>query len=407
MTHLANAQSHTEEDLSMKKIIVLGSTGSIGRQTLDVVRNQPGKFKVIGLACNANMTLLKEQIREFRPKFVSIGRESELKLSSQKIFHGEEGLSELICEADYDLAVLAIVGAAGLMPAMNLIHAGKSIALATKEVMVLAGKLINEEIKKKNSQLQKEGKPPVKLFPIDSEHSAIWQSLASGEHSEIEKIFLTCSGGPFRNKTAEELQKLTAEDALKHPTWNMGKRITIDSATLMNKGLEVIEAKHLFDVQTSQIEVIIHPQSILHSAVMFQDGSTIGQFSPPDMRIAIQYALSYPKRLRNSFPRLSFPQIQSLTFDKPDMEKFPCLEYGFKAAREGGTLPTVVNAADEVAVKLFLDRKIKFTDITKIIKKTMDGHKNIKNPSLEDILKADTQAQIGARMISDNLATND
>jgi 1-deoxy-D-xylulose-5-phosphate reductoisomerase len=389
----------------MKKIIVLGSTGSIGKQTLDVVRNQPGKFEVVGLACNANMDLLKEQIREFRPGFVSIGREAKLKSGNIKIYCGEEGLLKLIREADYDLAVLAIVGAAGLRPAIEIIHAGKSIALATKEVMVLAGKLINSEINKKNRELSKKDKPLIRLFPIDSEHSAIWQSLASGEHSEIEKIFLTCSGGPFLNKTKEELQALTPEDALRHPTWNMGKRITIDSATLMNKGLEVIEAKHLFDVQTSQIEVIIHPQSILHSAVMFQDGSTIGQFSPPDMRIAIQYALSYPKRLRNSFPRLSFPQIQSLTFDKPDMEKFPCLEYGFKAAREGGTLPTVINAADEIAVKLFLDRKIKFTDIAKIIKKTMDGHKNIKNPSLEDILKADTQARTGARMISEKLTT--
>jgi 1-deoxy-D-xylulose-5-phosphate reductoisomerase len=389
----------------MKKIIVLGSTGSIGRQTLDVVRNLPGKFKVVGLACNANMTLLKEQIREFNPGFISIGAEAKLKSGNRKVYCGEDGLLKLIGEADYDLAVLAIVGAAGLKPAIEIIHAGKSIALATKEVMVLAGKLINEEIKKKNAELQKKDKPLVKLFPIDSEHSAIWQSLRSGQSKEIEKIFLTCSGGPFRSKTPEELETLTAEDALRHPTWNMGKRITIDCSTLMNKGLEVIEAKWLFDIQASQIEVIIHPQSILHSAVMFQDGSTIGQLSLPDMRVAIQYALSYPERLKNSFPRMSFTQIQTLTFDKPDMEKFPCLKYGFKAADEGGTLPTVVNAADEIAVKLFLENKIKFTDIAKIIKKTMDGHKNIRNPSLEDILNADTQAREVARMISEKLTT--
>jgi 1-deoxy-D-xylulose-5-phosphate reductoisomerase len=387
----------------MKKILILGSTGSIGRQTLDVIRNHPGKFKVIGLACNANMTLLEEQIREFKPKFIAIGQESKLQFDSRKVFYGEKGLLELIREADYDLAVLAIVGAAGLRPAIEIIRAGKSMALATKEVMVLAGKLINEEIKKKNSKLQKQNKPLIKLFPIDSEHSAIWQSLHSGQPKEIEKIFLTCSGGPFRNKTIEELQNITAEDALRHPTWNMGKRITIDSSTLMNKGLEVIEAKWLFGIQASQIEVVIHPQSILHSAVMFQDGSVIGQLSLPDMRIPIQYALSYPQRFKNHFPRMSFTQISTLTFDKPDMKKFPCLQYGFKAANEGGTLATAINAADEVAVKLFLEKKIKFPDIAGIIKKTMDRHKNINNPTLEQILKADAKARETARIISSNL----
>lgn len=390
----------------MKKILILGSTGSIGKQTLDVIRNQPGKFKVVGLACNENMKLLREQIEEFNPKFVAIGQEARLQFGKGKVFHGEKGLLELIRKADYDLVVLAIVGAAGLRPAIEAIRVGKSIALATKEVMVLAGKLINEEIKKKNLELHKKRKPLIRLFPIDSEHSAIWQSLMSGQHKEIEKIFLTCSGGPFRNKTINELQKISAEDALHHPTWNMGKRITIDSSTLMNKGLEVIEAKWLFDIQTSQIEVIIHPQSILHSAVMFQDGSVIGQFSLPDMRIAIQYALSYPQRHKNSFPRLSLPQVASMTFDKPDLKKFPCLQYGFKAADVGGTLPTVINAADEVAVELFLDKKIKFPDIAKIIEKTMDKHKNIKSPTLEEILRADTQAREIARKISDKLTLN-
>lgn len=394
----------------MKKILVLGSTGSIGKQTLDVIRNNPDKFKVAGLACNANITLLEEQIQEFKPKFIGInyinGQKPKLQSGSRKVFYGENGLLELIREVDCDLVVLAIVGAAGLRPAIEIIRAGKSIALATKEVMVLAGKLIKEEIKKKNAELQKNGKPLIKLFPIDSEHSAIWQSLHSGQHTEIEKIFLTCSGGPFRNKTIKELQEITAEDALRHPTWNMGRRITIDSATLMNKGLEVIEAKWLFDIQISQIEVIIHPQSILHSAVMFQDGSVIGQFSLPDMRIPIQYALSYPQRFKNPFPRLSLSQIKSLTFAKPDIKKFPCLQYGFKAAAEGGTLPTVVNAADEVAVKLFLNKKIKFLDIASIIKKTMDEHKNINNPTLKEILKADALARDAARKISSNLMTS-
>lgn len=390
----------------MKKILVLGSTGSIGRQTLDVVRNLPGKFKVVGLSCNANITLLKEQIREFNPKFVGINsEESKLRLGDKKIFYGEEGLLELIRKSDCELVVLAIVGAAGLRPAIEAIRAGKNIALATKEVMVLAGKLINEEIKKKNIGLQKKGKPLIKLFPIDSEHSAIWQSLHCGQHDEIEKIILTCSGGPFRGKSAKELGSITAEDALRHPTWNMGKRITIDSATLMNKALEVIEAKWLFNIEVSQIEVVIHPQSILHSAVMFRDGSVIGQFSLPDMRLPIQYALSYPRRPKNSFPRLSLSQIKSLTFDTPDVKNFPCLQYGFEAAQSGGILPTVINAADEVAVKLFLENKIKFLDIQDIIKRTMGKCKNIKNPTLEDILKTDIQARETARMISNKITT--
>ena len=388
----------------MKKLLILGSTGSIGKQTLDVIRNSPGKFKVVGLACNANVKLLEEQIREFKPKFVCVNnQELRLRSGSIKVLYGENGLLELIRKADYNLAVLAIVGAAGLKPAIEIIHAGRSIALATKEVMVLAGKLINEEIKKKNKELQKKGKPLIRLFPIDSEHSAIWQSLRSGQHNEIEKIFLTCSGGPFRNKKIEELQELTAEDALRHPTWNMGKRITIDSATLMNKGFEVIEAKWLFDLETSQIEVIIHPQSILHSAVMFRDGSVIGQLSLPDMRLPIQYALSYPERFENSFPRLSFAQIKTLTFDRPDMNKFPCLKYGLEAAETGGTLATVINAADEIAVRLFLDNKIKFPDISNIIEQTMRKHKNVQEPTLEEILKVDTWAREAAMTISSNL----
>jgi 1-deoxy-D-xylulose-5-phosphate reductoisomerase len=387
----------------MKKILILGSTGSIGRQTMDVIKNHPDKFKVTGLACGTNINLLKEQIKKFKPKFVCTNQDFGLKLKNVEVFHGNEGILELIHKADYDLAVLAIVGAAGLRPAMELVNVGKSIALATKEVMVLAGNLFKKEIKKRNKILKKQNKPLIELFPIDSEHSAIWQSLASGKNKEIEKIILTCSGGPFKDKTKEELKNLIAEDALKHPTWNMGKRITIDSATLMNKGLEVIEAKWLFDVQASQIEVIIHPQSILHSAVMFQDSSVIGQFSVPDMRVAIQHALSYPERIKNSIPRMSFSQIKTLTFSEPDIEKFPCLQYGFKAAEIGGTLPTVINAADEIAVKLFLNNKIKFVDIANIIKKTMDKHKIIQNPTLEEILKTDSWARKTAETISEKL----
>lgn len=393
----------------MKKVLILGSTGSIGRQTLDIIRNQNKRFKVAGLSCNSNIKLFEEQIREFKPGLIHINSDIDRKLKSQlgykKIYSGEDGLLELIREVDCDIVVLAIVGAAGLKPAIEAIRSGKNIALATKEVMVLAGNLIKQEIKKINTILRKKGKPIVKLFPIDSEHSAIWQSLRSGQRKELEKIILTCSGGPFRSKSVEELNKITVTDALNHPTWNMGRRITIDSATLMNKSLEVIEAKYLFDLNASQIEVVVHPESILHSAVMFRDGSMIGQLSLPDMRIPIQYALSYPARFKTSFERLSLTRLKTLTFYSPDIKKFPCLQYGFEAAEKGGTLPAVINAADEIVVESFLKEKIRFNDIQEIIKKTMDTHKNIINPSLDDIIRTDTQTRVTARMISDKFST--
>lgn len=380
----------------MKKILILGSTGSIGTQTLEVVRQNKNYFQVVGLVCGANISLLKKQISEFQPKFAAV---YDYKLKAQpacagrlknyqnkiKIFYGETGILELIKEASCDIVVLAIVGIAGLKPALTAIKAGRNLALATKEVIILAGELIKEELAKKN--------PRPNIFPIDSEHSAIWQSLKAGNKKEIEKIILTCSGGPFRGKKKEELEKVTVEQALGHPTWKMGKRITIDSATLMNKGLEVIEAKWLFDVSISQIEVVVHPQSILHSAVLFCDGSIIGQFSKPDMKIPIQYALSYPKRLKNNFDRLLLQDIKSLTFEKPDFKTFPCLKYGYKAAEVGGTMPVVLNAADEAAVDLFLKNKIKFLDISKIIGKIMSQHKTIKKPTLEEIFKTDKQVR--------------
>lgn len=366
--------------------MILGSTGSIGTQTLEIVRQNKNYFQVVGLACGSNINLLKKQISEFQPKFAAV---YDYKLKAQlknyqnkiKIFYGEQGILELIKTAPCDIVVLAIVGIAGLKPALTAVKAGRNLALATKEVIVLAGELIKKELAKTI--------PRPKIFPIDSEHSAIWQSLKAGSKNEIEKIILTCSGGPFRGKKKEELEKVTVEQALGHPTWKMGKRITIDSATLMNKGLEVIEAKWLFDVSINKIEVVVHPQSILHSAVLFCDGSTIGQFGKPDMKVPIQYALSYPKRLKNNFDRLSLPLIKSLTFEKPDLETFPCLKYGFQAAEAGGTMPVVLNAADEAAVDLFLKNKIKFLDIAKIIGKIMSQHKIIKKPTLEEIFKTD------------------
>jgi len=386
----------------MKRILLLGSTGSIGQQTLEVVRQQK-KFKVVGLACRNNIALLQKQINEFSPSFVCLsGEKQKAGFSSKKsldYFYGEEGMIEMIREIDCDMVVVAISGAAGLKPAIETIRTGKNIALATKEVMVLAGELIQNEIKRKNKELIKKAKKPIQLLPIDSEHSAIWQCLRAGHQDEIEKIILTCSGGPFRNKKQSELATMTVDDALAHPTWKMGKRITIDSATLMNKGLEVIEACWLFNVPVSKIEVVIHPQSILHSAVVYKDGSVIGQFSLPDMRIPIQYALSFPQRLTNNFPRLSLSQIGNLTFEAPDIAKFPCLRLAYEALEKGGSMPAVLNAADEAAVDLFINKKITFTDIPAIIEKTMNKHKLVKKPTIAAIMAMDSWARQSARRI--------
>lgn len=364
----------------MKKIIVLGSTGSIGTQTLDVVRANRGEFEVVGLVANRNVELLEKQIKEFNPQQnVLVERD------------GEEKVIDLVKEVECDIVVVAITGAAGLKPTIAAIEADKNVALATKEAMVLAGELINNLLKEH---------PDVQLFPIDSEHSAIWQSLRAGRRNEVEKIILTCSGGAFRGKSIKDLQAVTPGQALGHPTYKMGKKITIDSATLMNKGLEVIEARWLFDIPAEKIEVVIHPQSILHSAVQFCDGSIIGQLGLPDMRVPIQYALSYPDRLPNKFPRLSFLDIKELTFGKPDTDTFVCLGYAYDAIKDGGTMPTVLNAANEVAVDLFLNNAIKFLDIPKIIEKTMQKHRVVQNPSLDQIIKADRWARNQAKNLT-------
>ena len=365
----------------MKKILILGSTGSIGKQTLEVIRQNNKDFKVVGLVCRSDINLLKEQIKEFQPSYVGT-YDNKINLSNKKIkcFFGEEEILKLIKLVDCDIVVVAISGAAGLRPAFAAIESNKNVALATKEVMVLAGELIKKELKKR---------PKVKLFPIDSEHSAIWQSLRAGNIDEVEKIILTCSGGPFLGKNSKYLETINSKQALNHPNWKMGSKITIDSATLMNKGLELIEAKWLFNIPVERIEIIVHPQSILHSAVQFVDGSIIGQFGLPDMKVPIQYALSYPKRLKNNLPRISLTELKNLTFEKPDLKTFICLKLAYDAIKVGGTMPTVLNAADEVAVDLFLKEKIKFLDIPKIISQAMSNHKSIKNPGLSEILSVD------------------
>lgn len=383
--------------MNKKRIDIFGCTGSIGTQTLEIIENNQGLFEIEALVCRGNIELLEKQIAQFNPKFVGVAEEKYKNLikekDSIKYFYGESGILELIKQSRSEIVVMGISGAAGLMPTLTAIQAGKDIALATKEVMVTAGEIINREVKKYK----------VKLLPVDSEHSAIWQSLRSGEKHELEKIILTCSGGPFRNKTKEELEKVTVADALNHPNWNMGKRITIDSSTLFNKALEVIEAKWLFEVEPEQIEVVVHPQSILHSAVQFRDGSVIGQMGLPDMKLPIQIALAYPERIQNNFPRLSFFEKNNLTFEKPDTDRFPCLQYGYDAIRIGGTMPTVLNATDEVAVANFLDQKIKYLDIPKIIKMMMDNHKVIADPTIEQIVEVDKEARIKTQEIIDNL----
>ena len=363
----------------MKRIAILGSTGSIGRQTLDVVRAHPNRFKVVGLTAGANIELLKKQIEEFQPKLVAVGSATEgLHCDGCEIL----SLEEIASHPEVDLMVMAISGKAGLSPSLTAIRARKNIALSTKEVLVMAGEIVTAEAKQHG----------VPILPIDSEPSAIWQCLR-GEGKSIGRLILTASGGPFRKLTGEELARVTPEQALNHPTWNMGKRITIDSATMMNKGFEVIEARWLFDVPMENIDVVIHPQSIIHSLVEFVDGSVKAELSLPDMRLPIQYALFYPERPRSELPRLDIAKMGPLTFEPPDMEKFPCLRLALEAGRKGGTYPAVLAAADEVAVELFLQKRIRFTDIAKVVEQALEQHKNISNPTLEEIMAADARAR--------------
>ena len=369
----------------MKVLSVLGSTGSIGTQTLDIIRENKEEFRIDALAANSNIDLLEAQVREFRPKIAAIGdmsKYNELKSRVGGITYvaaGLEGVVEAATLQSCGTVVSAIVGIAGLIPTYNAIKTGKNIALANKETLVTAGRIITREVKKNN----------VNMLPVDSEHSAIFQCLANSKHSEVSKIILTASGGPFRNRTLKELESVTVQDALKHPNWSMGRKITIDSATLMNKGLEVIEARWLFDIMPESIEVCVHPQSIIHSAVEFVDGAVIAQLGLPDMKIPIQYALTYPERLPMRGEKLNLASIGELTFYKPDMERFKCLRLAFRALDMGDSACVVLNGANEEAVKLFLSGKISFPDIGNLIEKTLDKHEIIEDMNIEEVSELD------------------
>ena len=372
----------------MKNIVVLGSTGSIGKNTLEVARNLKDKFRVIGLSSNSRWELLAEQIEEFKPTYVALN-DSQLgeKLKCRfpdnhlKILTGNKCLEEIVLHEEVDIVVSAVVGAVGLPAAIATVQQGKTLALANKESLVMAGHIVMS-LAKKNQ-----------ILPVDSEHSAIFQSLQSGKRSEIKRVIITASGGPFYDYPVDKLSEVSPAQALKHPTWQMGQKITIDSATLMNKALEIIEARWLFDLKVEQIDVVIHPQSIIHSMVEFCDGSVVAQMGMPDMKVPIQYALTYPERMPLSVQPLNLSNIGSLTFKKPDMEKFPALKLGYEAAREGGTMGATLNAANEVAVQAFLNGQIKFTEIVTSVEKVINNHHYIKNPCLEDVLTADAWAR--------------
>ena len=373
----------------MKKIAILGSTGSIGTQTLEVVRAN-GDIGVVALTAGKNVDLLEKQIREFRPKFAAIWKEKDAKELKERltdiyceIGFGMEGLIQAAVIAEADVVVTAVVGMIGIEPTVAAIEAGKDIALANKETLVCAGHIIMPLAKEKK----------VQILPVDSEHSAIFQCLQGNENNPIEKILLTASGGPFRDYTKSQLEKVTLQDALHHPNWSMGKKITIDSSTMVNKGLEVIEAKWLFSVEPENIQVVVQPQSIIHSMVQFQDGGVMAQLGTPDMKLPIQYALYYPNRRKLLGERLDFTRLSEITIARPDMEVFEGLKYAFEACKIGGSMPTVLNAANEYAVAKFLDGKIRYVDIVRMIRTAMDHHKLIQNPSVCDILRIQLETE--------------
>ncbi len=370
-----------------KNISILGSTGSIGTQTLDVIR-EIGGINVCAMSTNTSIELFEKQIREFKPKLVCVMNSKkalELKKNISDLnIEVMTGMSGLIAVATYgesDTVVNSVVGNIGLQPTVAAIKSGKNIALANKETLVTSGELVMKLLKENN----------VKMYPVDSEHSAIFQSLQGNEGNKIHKILLTASGGPFRTYT--DLSNVTIDDALKHPNWSMGKKITVDSATLMNKGLEVIEAKWLFNVELEQIQVLVHPQSIVHSMVEYEDGAVIAQLGVPDMKVPIQYALTYPKRVKNSFPKINFLERNDLTFEKPKTELFPCLGLAYDAIKTGGTMPTVMNASNEIAVAKFINKEIGFMDIPKLIENTMSAYNVKYDYSLDDVLEADKWAR--------------
>lgn len=374
----------------MKRLVILGSTGSIGTQTLEVVREYPEYFEVTALAAGRSVAAMEEQIREFHPAYAVMWTEeaaAELKTRVAdlpvKVLSGMDGLLEISTLPEYDILVTAIVGMIGIRPTIAAIKAHKTIALANKETLVTAGHII----------MPMAAECGVSILPVDSEHSAIFQSLNGEPKNRIDKIWLTCSGGPFRGKKREELLDIKPEDALKHPNWAMGRKITIDSATMVNKGLEVMEAKWLFNVDYDQVKVVVHPQSIVHSMVEYQDGAVIAELGAPDMKLPIQYALFYPDRMPLRVPRkrADFYTLKSLTFEEPDMETFTGLPLALRAGRTGGSLPTVYNAANERAVALFLEGRIGFLEIVELIEKAMDHHKVVENPDVDQILAAEKE----------------
>jgi 1-deoxy-D-xylulose-5-phosphate reductoisomerase len=380
----------SKQNSSPKHLAILGSTGSIGTQALDVIAANPDQFIVEVLAAGNNSDLLIQQALKFKPNVVVINDASQLSKVKNalldegiKVYGGEDALADVVKMDSIDMVLAAIVGYAGLHSTLAAIKAGKQIALANKETLVVAGELITEEAKKS----------AVNIYPVDSEHSAIFQCMAGEFHNPIEKIYLTASGGPFRGKKREQLVNVTKNEALKHPNWSMGAKVTIDSATLMNKGCEVIEAKWLFHLKPEQIDVIVHPQSIVHSLVQFRDGSMKAQMGLPDMKLPIQYAFGYPNRLKSDFPRFDFMNYPTLNFEKPDIETFNCLGIAYDAMREGGNKACVMNAANEIAVNAFLQDKIRFLQIADIVEKTMAEASFIAKPAIDDYVESDAEAR--------------
>ena len=379
-----------ENDAPTRGIAVLGSTGSIGTQALDVIREQHDALHVEVLSAHNNADLLVKQALEFKPNVVVIGNEEKWKEVNDalfdlgiKVYSGAEALEQVVETDGIDMVLTAMVGAAGLKPTMRAIQAGKHIALANKETLVVAGELVMAAARKRG----------VDIHPVDSEHSAIYQCLAGEFHNPIEKVILTASGGPFRGRDLASLEGVTKADALKHPNWDMGAKITIDSASLMNKGLEVIEAKWLFDVDPDQIDVVVHPQSIVHSCVQFTDGSIKAQLGLPDMKLPIQYALTYPRRLANTFPRFSFMDYPELTFEQPDTKTFRNLALAFDALRTGGNAPAVLNAANEIAVARFLRDELTFLDLPRVVEHALERVTLLSKPSLDDLVASDAEAR--------------
>lgn len=384
----------------MKRVAILGSTGSIGKSALEVVRHLPADLKAVGLSANSNIEILYRQIKEFHPAFACVQDKFAARLlknraglKQTKLFVGEEGLRQMIQEQGIDSVLLAISGSGALMPLLTAIDSGKDIALANKEALVMAGPIIMRRAREKK----------VKILPVDSEQSAIWQCLQNSDRGKIKNIYLTASGGPLRLTRRKDLKGISREKVLRHPRWKMGEKITVDSATLMNKGLEVLEAIFLFGISVDKIKVLIHPEAIIHSLVEFIDGVVLAQLSVTDMRIPIQYALSYPERLTTDLSGIDFYRLKELHFAKPDFKKFPCLGLSYRAARSMGTMPCVLNAANEISVQEFLKKRLGFISIAKVIAKVIDKHRNIANPGLSEILEADRWARNEARKVISNL----